>query len=197
MHPQARPSAPSQAPVSPAPPAALVPRLALLHPSPPRNRPQHHRRPRACPPRGRQTETLRPPTLTLTRQLRAALSSLTTPIPFGFTNRPTGAARDCFFLRPPRSRRRRRPLRYRLRSSRRLRLTPAPRGAARTHAAASTAVAPPSCHAQGPRRPLAPELLSFPTARLSGSHGQAVTAGLTRKRAATESPGRGVFATFC
>jgi hypothetical protein len=182
MHPQARPSAPSQAPVWPAPPAALVPRLALLHPSPPRNRPQHHRRPRTCPPRGRQTRSRARPTLTSTRQLRAAPSSLTTPIPLGCTNRPTGAARGCFFLLPPRSRQRRRPLLHHLRSSRRLRLTAAPRPCRpdprRSVNCRSTSVLPRA------ERGARPGPASFPTARLPKSP-VTLSARGTRKSAAT------------
>jgi hypothetical protein len=53
--------------------------------------------------------TPRPPTQTSTLQRLAAPSFLTTPTPLGFTNRSTGAARDCFSLLPSQSRQRRRP----------------------------------------------------------------------------------------
>jgi hypothetical protein len=136
--------------------------------------------------------TSRPPTLTSTHQPRAALSSLTTPIPPAYMNRPTGAARDCFFFLPPRSRQRRRPPLYRLLSNRsHLRLTapqrrrrPSPRRAVNCRSATVLPFAE-----RGGR----PGPVAFPTARLPKSP-LTRAPRRTRRSAATASPsGRGAL----
>jgi hypothetical protein len=136
--------------------------------------------------------TPRPPTQTSTLQRLAAPSFLTTPTPLGFTNRSTGAARDCFSLLPSQSRQRRRPPLHGLLSSRR-RLRP---------------TAPPRRHRPPPRRggncrsasvlPLAgrgapaPTRL-FPHRQHPPVAAHAVTAADTQKRRDRIPSGRGAL----